>query len=254
MADKIRIALIGLGRLGKCIASLILQNPSFQLTAAIVRPSSPLLGQDVSALLNLPPANVLLTASCHCSCDVYIDASLPAALQSNLDAALAAKKPIVIAATGLSSSDIVSIQRASLAIPIFHAPNFSLGMALLRKFAEQASALFHTDADIDLIETHHTQKKDSPSGSALLLAKTIGKPVNIHSIRSGKVVGEHTLIFNTPDERICLTHEAHSRDAFARGALAAARFLSSKPPGIYTMEDLIQLIEGTALEPSLRGC
>ena len=231
----LEIALIGLGRFGRTIASLILQNPAYRLASAIVRTNP---GKDLGSLLNLPPTGILLTSSRTCPCDVYIDVSLPEALSDNLEAALAAQKPIVIGTTGLSPSQLDSIQHASQTIPIFQSPNFSLGMALLRKLAALTSSHFHPDAHIDLIETHHVQKKDAPSGSALLLAKEIEKPVSIHSLRTGKIIGEHTLIFNTAEERITLSHEAHSRDAFARGALAAAQFISSQPPGLYNMNHL----------------
>lgn len=103
---------------------------------------------------------------------------------------------------------------------------------------------FHPNADIDLIETHHNQKKDLPSGTALSLEKTLrakGKTPTIHSIRSGQIVGIHELIFNTTEEKISFTHTSHSRDAFAKGALAAAAFLLKQPPGLYGMDNLLGL-------------
>jgi 4-hydroxy-tetrahydrodipicolinate reductase len=117
-----------------------------------------------------------------------------------------------------------------------------LGVALLKKFAAFMAHSFHEEADIDLIETHHIQKKDSPSGTALEIAdvlRTNGRTTTIHSIRSGQIVGKHELIFNTGEEQISIAHTAHSRNAFARGSLAAAAFLLTQPPGLYGMNDLL---------------
>lgn len=216
MAEPLKIVLIGPGRLGHAIAVLASQDPSLKITATLCRTS------ERSTL----------------SCDILIDVSLASAFAANIQWALSLKKPIVIGTTGLSPNDHDLLLNASKYIPIFYAPNFSLGMALMRKLAALTSNHLK-NASIDLIETHHAQKKDAPSGSALALAKTIDSPVNIHSLRSGKIIGEHTLLFNTPEERITISHEAHSRDAFARGALAAVRFLSSCTPGLYGMDDLL---------------
>lgn len=197
----IKIGLIGAGgRLGKAIADLNEVNPITRSTSR----------KDLD-------------------CDVLIDVSSPAALIENLSA----DKPIVIGTTG--HLDLSPIHEAAKRLPIFYAPNFSLGIALMRKVAAEISRNF--PSDIDLIETHHSQKKDAPSGTALMLAK-IAPNIKIHSIRSGKVVGQHTMIFETAEERITLSHETHSREAYARGALAAAHFLIGKPPGLYSMDNL----------------
>jgi 4-hydroxy-tetrahydrodipicolinate reductase len=172
--------------------------------------------------------------------DVYIDASLSPGVPNHLEIALKADRPIVIGVTGLPEKTHALMSEAANAIPVFYAPNFSLGIALFRKFAAALGASFHEEADIDLIETHHVQKRDAPSGTALALAAAVGKKVNIHSIRSGQIVGKHELIFNTAEEQISIVHTSHSRDLFARGALAAARFLLTQPPGLYGMEHLLK--------------
>ncbi len=174
--------------------------------------------------------------------DIYIDASLPPGVPKHLETAVASKRPIVIGVTGLSDQVHALMSDASQSIPVFYSPNFSLGSALLKKFAAFMAHSFYADADIDLIETHHVQKKDSPSGTALSIAKALraqGKNPTIHSIRSGQTVGIHELILNTAEEKISLIHTAHSRDAFARGALAAAAFLIKQTPGLYGMDDLL---------------
>ncbi|HSX10956.1 MAG TPA: dihydrodipicolinate reductase C-terminal domain-containing protein [Chlamydiales bacterium] len=198
---SIKIGLIGAqGRLGRTIAAL---HPILPITR-----TTPRVGLD---------------------CDIFIDVSAPSALLENLSL----NKPIVIGTTG--HLDFAPIERAAKYLPIFYAPNFSLGIALLRRAAAEIARNF--PCDIDLIESHHATKKDAPSGTALQLAK-IAPNVHIHSIRSGKIIGEHTLLFNTAEERITLSHETHSRDTYARGALAAAHFLVDKPPGLYTMDNL----------------
>ncbi len=210
MLPELKIHLFGRsGRFGKAIAALIEQNRTFALTT-------------------LPEA-----------ADLFIDVTAPAALPKHLHIALELKKPIVIGTTGLADSDFALLKKASIQIPIFYSPNFSLGMAILHQLVEKTAALFHKEAHIDLVEEHHAAKKDAPSGSALSLAKTIGRPTHIHSLRSGQTIGSHTLYFNSPEEKITLSHHAHSRDAFARGCLTAAQFLSQQPPALYSMHDLL---------------
>lgn len=201
MNDK--IGLIGhAGRLGKVIAAL---HP------------------EILPVLKSTPRAFL-------DCDVLIDVSSHQALEENLKA----NKPMVIGTTGHLSFDL--IQKAAQTLPIFYAANFSLGIAILSKLVKYVNE--HFPADVDLIETHHTGKKDAPSGTALTLAKTVPN-ATIHSIRSGGTIGEHTLIFNNRQEKITLSHQAHTREAFAKGALAAAQFLIGKPAGLYTMDNLI---------------
>lgn len=240
------IGIIGAtGRLGRAIAILALRDPFFQIREALTHPQSPHLDEDLGTFLGIEPLNLSLTASPSFQAALYLDVSTPSALAHNLEQATHHKKPLVVGTTGLSDTDLLLLEKAAQQIPLFYATNFSLGMALLYKLAAEAALRFHTHAEIDLIETHHTEKKDAPSGSSLALAKTVQEahPLSlsprIHSIRSGQIVGEHELLFNTAEERLLLSHQAHSRDAFARGALAAARFLIPKPPGLYGMEDLL---------------
>ncbi|HSX25951.1 MAG TPA: dihydrodipicolinate reductase C-terminal domain-containing protein [Chlamydiales bacterium] len=236
---SLKIAIIGAtGRLGKAIATLALQDPSFQIAAAITHSTSPHLNTPYGTLLNRPCNLPISATRTHLPVDLFIDVSTAAALRENLHTAVSHEKPIVIGTTGLSAKDLTLLDHASQHIPLFYTPNFTLGMALLHKIAQHTASHF-PNAHIDLIETHHVHKKDKPSASALSLAKAIAQPVNIHSLRSGAAIGEHTLLFNTPEERLTLSHTAHTRDAFARGALAAALFLSRQPPGLYNMDNLL---------------
>ncbi len=234
-----RLGIFGIsGRFGRAIAALALSDPRFSLRAALVHLESPNLGLDLGSLLHTHPL-LPLSSRIDTPLDILIDVSLPANFPSRLSMALEKKIPLVIGSTGLSERDFDHIDQASREIPIFYTPNFSVGIALLKKLAAEAARHLSLDTHIDLIETHHTQKKDAPSGTALALSKAISRPVSIHSIRSGKIIGEHTLLFNNAEERITLSHETHSRDAYARGALSAAAFLLTQPPGLYAMDHLL---------------
>lgn len=234
------------GRFGKAIAEQVLSNPSFSLVAALTHSHSLHLGKDFSLLLNRAPMGLLIASELKVEVDLLIDVSLTAGFASHLRFALDLKKPFVSGTTGLSEKEVHFLKEAARVIPIFHAPNFSLGMALMRQAAQEIAKRFHRNVHIDLIETHHSKKKDIPSGSALLLAKAIegvdpqAPAVRIHSLRSGEIIGSHSLCFNTTEEKLTLSHDVHSRDAFARGALLAAAFLALKPPGLYNMDDLLQ--------------
>jgi 4-hydroxy-tetrahydrodipicolinate reductase len=169
---------------------------------------------------------------------------------------MATGKPLVIGTTGHSEEERQQITSASHKIPILYSPNFSLGIALCLKAVAKMGAALYGSSTIDIIETHHLHKKDIPSGTSCALADAIHKgkafpegssarerdkqQIVIHSIRSGEVTGEHTVIFECGHERIELKHIAHSRDAFAHGALLGARFLARQPPGLYSIRDLFQ--------------
>lgn len=177
--------------------------------------------------------------------DVIIDFSSHDAIPSVLEFAISRNLPVVIASTGLTSAEQEQIQKASLQIPIFQAPNLSVGISLIAACIELIKPVLEKDFDIEIIDTHHREKKDAPSGTALQLCQVAmesgkaGKEIGITSLRAGTIPGEHTVIFAGPDEIIELKHTALSRDIFAQGALKAAAFLVGKPPGQYTMKDLI---------------
>lgn len=167
--------------------------------------------------------------------------------------------PVVIATTGQTDEEKEIIQQASKTIPIFFSSNMSVGVALLAKMAKQAAKAFPA-ADIEIVEIHHNQKVDAPSGTALTLAENIRqvrsdavvnsgrsgfgkrdkKEIGIHSLRMGNVVGIHEVHICTPTQTLVLKHEAHDRKLFAEGALAAMEFLTGKPAGLYTMSDMLE--------------
>ena len=195
------------------------------------------MGRSITALVEadslLSLQNNLETA------DVAIDFSAPAALTGLLQQCVRHQKPLVVGTTGHSLQEIEMIQEISKQIPILFSPNFSLGMAVCIEAARQISQQLKGLCRIEIVEAHHQAKKDQPSGSALTLAKAVSETeIPIHSIRAGDIIGDHTVFFVLAGERIELKHQAHSREAFARGALYAAKFLKNKPPGLYSVKDL----------------
>jgi 4-hydroxy-tetrahydrodipicolinate reductase len=223
-----RIGLFGAsGRMGRAIAQLLSEHSTYQLSEAIAHPTSSALGE---FLYGIP-----IRAEFHGDADLVIDVSLP---KGNLVSLV--QKPLVIGITGLSEAQMNTLSTAALHTPIFYSPNFSLGMALFTRLAREAATHFDPKSSVDLFEAHHAHKKDTPSGSALNIQKQLmNKPVRIHSIRSGAIIGEHRLLLNSEEERIEISHTVHHRIAFAKGALAAADFLLTKGPGLYGMDDLL---------------
>lgn len=192
--------------------------------------------------------------------DCIIDFSNHAGVAMLLSYAVAKKIPVVVATTGHTDREIMMIKEASKQIPVFWSANMSLGIALLVELAK-AAAKTMPDADIEIIEKHHNRKLDAPSGTALLLANSIKKvrekakfvfgrygqtkrnpdEIGIHAVRMGNIVGEHEVIIGTDNETITLKHQAHSRAVFAEGAVAAAEFITTKPAGLYAMQDMIDM-------------
>ena len=194
--------------------------------------------------------------------EVLVDFSSPDALRASLDRAISAAVPLLIGTTGLIEEHESLIADAAKIIPILRAPNTSIGVALLADLVERAAqVLGAAHWDIEIVEAHHNRKADAPSGTALHLGAAADKgrgggspdergrdgtglnrqpgAIGYAAIRGGTVAGDHDVMFLGPDERLILSHRAESRAIFARGALAAARFLKGKPAGLYTMRDVI---------------
>lgn len=194
--------------------------------------------------------------------DVIIDFSNPSALSSILCYSKKNKIPAVICTTGLSCEQIENIKKASYEVPIFYSRNMSLGINLILELANTATKVLGKNFDIEIIEKHHNQKIDAPSGTALMIAEEISNSlkekvqyvfdrtkiraprakneIGIHSIRGGSIPGDHEVIFAGKDEVITLSHHAGSRDIFALGSLHAAEFIISQRPGLYCMKDMIK--------------
>jgi 4-hydroxy-tetrahydrodipicolinate reductase len=173
--------------------------------------------------------------------DVAIDFSLPAAFDGVLDLCLKRGRALVSGTTGLDEAQRAALDRAAARIPVAWAANYSLGVAVLAELVERAAAALR-GWDCDIVEAHHAHKRDAPSGTALALGASAGQggaQPRYASLRAGDIVGEHTVQFTGPGERIELVHRAGSRDVFARGALHAAARLHGRPPGRYGLRDLL---------------
>jgi 4-hydroxy-tetrahydrodipicolinate reductase len=245
---KIVISGIG-GRMGRAIGGLAAQDKNFEIIDALEAPGNPNIGKDIGELLSIAKMDKKVESDFNKvvgHCDVLIEFTSSSATLEHLAIAVKNKKAIVIGTTGFSQDEIGKIKEASSQIPVLFSPNMSIGANLLFRVTEDVARSLGDGYEIEIIEAHHSQKKDAPSGTAKRLAevasKVKGKMPSIHSVRLGDIVGDHTVIFAGKGERIELTHRAHSRDAFARGALDAARFLAGKKPGLYTMVDVIRCI------------
>lgn len=197
--------------------------------------------------------------------DVLIDFTAAEACVANARLAADAGKPVVIGTTGLTDAQKLIVKELAARVPVVYAPNMSVGVNLLFKLTREVAAILGLDYNVEITEIHHNLKKDSPSGTAVRLAECAAEPlglsyatdtahgregivgerpvreIGMHAIRGGDVVGEHTVHFIGKGERIELTHKAHNRDNFARGALRAARFASEAEPGLYDMQDVLGL-------------
>jgi 4-hydroxy-tetrahydrodipicolinate reductase len=179
------------------------------------------------------------------NCDVAIDFSHAGAITEICAAALRHRKPLVIGTTGHSTEQRGTIEETAQSLPIVFASNFSVGVNVLFWLTCKAAERLGGDFDVAIVETHHKMKKDAPSGTAKTLAEVLKatkktkREIPIQSIREGDVVGEHTVVFSGPGERLELTHRAASREIFARGALRAAEWIISQSPGVYSMQDAL---------------
>lgn len=226
--STVRILLVGAaGRMGRTIIDLAKSDPKIEIAARCDYRDA------------IEPAMA--------KSDVTIDFSHADAIDEICRAARDHRQPLVIGTTGHSAVQRQKIESAAKEIPVVFAANFSVGVNVLFALARKAAELFGNEFEIEIVETHHRMKKDAPSGTAKTLAEILRKARNanrevpIQSIREGDVVGEHTVIFNGPDERVELTHRAASRQIFAGGALRAARWVVGRSPGLYTMQDVLEL-------------
>ena len=224
----VRVLLIGsTGRMGKTVLDLAGNDPEIEIAA--------------QCDLDDPIAPAMK------NCDVAIDFSHPNAIDEICRAALQHGRSLVIGTTGHSPQQRRMIESSSHSLPIVFASNFSVGVNVLFWLTRKAAELFGQDFSSEIIETHHKMKKDAPSGTAKTLAEIlratlkIENDLPIQSIREGEIVGEHTVIFSGPGERLELTHRAASREIFARGALRATKWIIGKPPGLYSMQDVLGL-------------
>jgi 4-hydroxy-tetrahydrodipicolinate reductase len=251
--------------MGARLVALVPQEKDMRLAAALEHPAHPALGRDVGAANKGPEVGVIVGAQLPDGLDVLIDFSTPESTAQRARECAAKKVALVVGTTGLNPAQTRTLTRAARQVPCLAAPNMSLGVNLLFQIAPKVAAALGDEYDIEIVEAHHRFKKDSPSGTALRLAEEIARAlkrdlqeclnygrkgvvgerprrqIGIHAVRAGDIVGDHTVLFSSLGERIELVHRAHSRDTFCRGAIAAARFLVGKEPGMYRMADVLGL-------------
>jgi 4-hydroxy-tetrahydrodipicolinate reductase len=240
------------GQMGHVLADVINDSPDAEIAAGI----------DVTVeqeAFSFPVYTAF--ADCDDAADVIIDFSSPESLEGLLEGAKQKNTPLILATTGHTDDDKTLVRNRAEQLPIFQAANMSVGINLMYELIRTAATVLGDGFDIEIVEKHHNRKKDAPSGTAYALAHAVNrafanskryvfgrhtrderrKPedIGIHAVRGGTLVGEHQVLFAGKDEVLEINHSAHSRRIYAVGALQAARFMVGKPPGYYTMTDLI---------------
>ncbi len=268
MADMRLIVAGAGGRMGRTLTRAITETPGAVLAGALEAPGSELLGKDAGVLAGLPANGVELSAdlwSMSANADGILDFTVPGATIANV--AIAAQRGLVhvIGTTGLSASDDAVIKSVTSRAIVVKSGNMSLGVNLLAALVKRVAQSLDQNFDIEILEMHHKSKIDAPSGTALMLgeAAAAGRGIELDkhsargrdgvtgarragdigfaSLRGGTVVGDHSVIFAGPHERITLSHHAEDRMLFAHGALKAALWAHGKQPGFYTMADVLGL-------------
>lgn len=256
------------GRMGRAILESLYQDEELTLGAALEKKGHPAIGKDAGTLIGVEKWGVAVsdkTKKAAPAGEVIIDFTYPLETLSLVQEAQQKKKPIVIGTTGFTSDQEKKLAQAAQKIPIVLSPNMSIGVNVLFRLLSEAAKALGEAYDIEIVEMHHRQKKDAPSGTALRMGEvlavargaslpqvgrfsrygTIGaRPpgeIGIQTLRGGDVVGDHTVTFAGPGERIEMTHRAQSRTNFARGALLAARWVADQKPGLYDMMDVLNL-------------
>ncbi len=266
---NIKIGVIGaLGRMGRANIIAVNDKPSTILVSAIEKKDCQDMGEDAGNLCGVGNLNVPITSDMDNGiklADVMIDFSSPNSTMEALEINKKYCRGFVIGTTGFNEGELNKIKEYSSNFPIVFSPNFSIGVNLLFKLVESASTILNIDMgyDLEIIEAHHRHKKDAPSGTALKLLEIAAKnskrseenaiygrkgftgerkpeDIGVSVIRAGDIVGEHTVMYSTEGERVEITHKAQSRQAFSKGALMSAEFISDKSNGYYSMLDVLK--------------
>lgn len=254
--------------MGKRLVSLVQESPNLQLAGATEAKGHPGLGRDAGDIAGCGPLGVSLVsdlATVLQQADVVVDFTSPTVTLGHLTLAVQHKRAMVIGTTGFSPDEMKQLRRHAESIPCVQAPNMSVGINVLLEIIGKVAQALGDDYDLEIIDAHHNKKKDAPSGTALKLAEALAaaknwdleetgvyarhgiigerssKEIGIQTVRAGDIVGDHTVLYGGPGERIEITHRAHNRDPFARGALRAAEWVVKQPPGLYGMADVLGL-------------
>jgi 4-hydroxy-tetrahydrodipicolinate reductase len=265
----IKVAILGAaGRMGQALVRNGLSMDGIALGSAVERADNPWVGRDAGLPGGAGETKIIIGADLRAALAasaVAIDFTFHSAVADNAELCAALGKPVVIGTTGLDEAEAARVRQAAKRVPIVWAPNYSLGVNLLFSLVQKTAKTLGLDYDIEVVEMHHHFKKDAPSGTALGLAKAAAagrgqvldevlvhgrqgqtgeRPrgeIGMHALRGGDVFGDHTVIFAAEGERVELTHKASGRDALARGALQAARWVAGRPAGLYDMQDVLGL-------------
>lgn len=264
-----RIAVMGAaGRMGKTLIEAVQQTPGAGLTAAVDRPDSTLVGADAGELAALGRIGVPLSGDLDRvveEFDVLIDFTHPTVTLKNLAFCRKHGKAMIIGTTGFSVEEKRLLAEAGKDIPIVFAANFSVGVNLCLKLLDTAARVLGDDVDIEIMEAHHRHKVDAPSGTAVRMGEVIAdalgrdlkrvavygregqtgarerETIGFATVRAGDIVGDHTVLFAADGERVEITHKASSRMTFTKGAVRAALWLDGREPGLYDMQDVLDL-------------
>lgn len=239
MAHALRIALAGAGRMAQAIAAKARDDRDFVVAAVWARDPGAVEGFAADTLVTRNLDDAVNAA------DVVVDFSLRGATDLVASAAAAAATPLVCGVSGLEAAELSSLDDAAASIPVVYDRNMSQGITVLADLVTRAARSLGPGFSVEIRDTHHVHKKDAPSGTALKLGEAIGaarggapEPV-YESIREGEVPGEHTVTFSSATERLTFEHSVTTRDVFAAGALRAAAWVSHRPPGRYSMHDVL---------------
>tara|TARA_R110002049_G_scaffold252263_1_gene426738 strand:- start:37006 stop:37812 length:807 start_codon:yes stop_codon:yes gene_type:complete len=256
------------GRMGRALVQACVESQGARLVAALVRSGSEFEGLDAGTVSGIAPADVSIISDrskLPDNLNVWIDFTLPEGLMNSLDYCVVNSIPMVIGTTGLSEQQKQAITTAGNTIPVVFAPNMSVGVNLCLSILQTAAKTLGEEYDIEIVEAHHKNKVDAPSGTALRMGEVIADAIGVdleekaeytrhgnigarkpgtigfQTIRAGDIVGEHTVTFAGIGERVEITHRASSRLTFARGAVRAAIWLQGQSAGVYDMQDVLGL-------------
>jgi len=256
------------GKMGGRIISLMSSTEGIELAGAVERKGHPLAGRDVGETLGLGKTGIRIQddlKACIAGADVVIDFTHHEAVIGHLQTAAEAKKAMVVGTTGFTAEEMGRIRDIAKKTRLVLAPNMSIGVNVMFKVLENVAGILKDEFDVEIIEAHHNQKKDAPSGTAMRMAEIIARilkrdlnkvgiyerkgmigartkeEIGIQTVRAGDIVGEHWVIFGGIGERLEFIHRAHSRDNFAKGALRAAKWIVNQKNGFYDMQDVLGL-------------
>jgi 4-hydroxy-tetrahydrodipicolinate reductase len=256
------------GRMGRALIGAAGESAGLRCAAALEYSAHPGLGMDSGLLAGVGSNDITLVddaVACASLADVWIEFTLPGPTLEHLDVCVAHGVGVVIGTTGFDASGRARIEAAAAQVPVVFAPNMSVGVNVTMKLIEMAARALGAESDIEIIEAHHRNKVDAPSGTAVRMGEVVAdvlgrdleecavygreghtgmrerKTIGFGTIRGGDIVGEHTVMFAADGERLEITHRSHTRSNFAYGALRAARWLQGRTPGLYGMNDVLGL-------------